>query len=111
MRAAPGGTSNRQLAEPLTRPGQGLGHCRAPYAFRSPSAGPVSNTIAPPWLGQNVKRNKGNEHVVIDAASASLDRDPDNFAGSHSVDISERTDDASLVTDVGGEPGEHGALV
>lgn len=40
-----------------------------------------------------------------------MDRDPDNFAGSRSVDISERKDDGALVTDVEVEPGEYGAFV
>ena len=59
----------------------------------------------------NVKENKGTVHVVIYDATHWMDRDPDNFAGSQSVDISERRDDGPLVTDVEVKPGEYGAFV
>lgn len=58
----------------------------------------------------NIKENKGTVHVVIYDATNWMDKDPDNFAGSQSVDISERKDDGALVTDVKVEPGEYGAF-
>ena len=60
---------------------------------------------------ENIKQNKGKVHVVIYDASNWLDGDPDNFAGSRSVDISERTDDGPLVTEVDLDPGQYGAFV
>ena len=59
----------------------------------------------------NIKENKGTVHVVIYDATNWMGSDPDNFAGSRSVDISERTHDGPLVTDVELEPGEYGAFV
>ncbi len=59
----------------------------------------------------NIKENKGTVHVVIYDAPNWMSGDPDNFAGSQSVDISERKDDGPLVTDVELEPGEYGAFV
>ena len=60
---------------------------------------------------ENIKQNKGKVHVVIYDASNWLGGDPDNFAGSRSVDITERTDNGPLVTEVRLEPGQYGAFV
>ena len=59
----------------------------------------------------NIKENKGTVHVVIYDATNWMDGDPDNFAGSQSVDITARKDDGPLVTDVEVEPGEYGAFI
>ena len=59
----------------------------------------------------NIKENKGTVHVVIYDATNWLDGDPDNFAGSQSVDITARKDDGPLVTEVELEPGEYGAFI
>ena len=59
----------------------------------------------------NIEKNKGTVRVVIYDATNWLDGDPDNFAGSQSVDITERKDDGPLVTDVELEPGEYGAFI
>ena len=60
---------------------------------------------------ENIKQNKGKVHVVIYDASNWMDRDPDNFAGSRSVDITARMDDGPLVTEIELEPGQYGAFV
>jgi len=58
----------------------------------------------------NIKDNEGLVHVVIYDAANWLDRDPANFAGAQSVDITERHDDGPLVTSVELEPGEYAAF-
>ena len=60
---------------------------------------------------ENIMENKGKVHVVVYDASNWLDGDPDNFAGSQSVDINARADEGPLVTEVELEPGEYGAFV
>lgn len=59
----------------------------------------------------NVGKNRGMVHVFIFEASGWLDGNPENFAGSRSIDINERKDDGPLVTQVELEPGEYGAFV
>lgn len=58
----------------------------------------------------NIKENKGLVHVVIYDAANWLDRNPANFAGAQSVDITERQDDSPLVTNFELEPGEYAAF-
>ena len=58
----------------------------------------------------NIEENKGKVHVVIYDATNWLGGDPDNFAGSQSVDITERKDNGPLVINVELEPGEYGCL-
>ena len=58
----------------------------------------------------NIKENRGLVHVVIYDADNWLDRDPANFAGARSVDITERKDGGPLVTNVELEPGEYAAF-
>ena len=59
----------------------------------------------------NIEENKGTVQVVIYDATNWLDGDPGNFAGSQSVDITERKDDGPLVTDVELEPGEYSTFI
>ena len=47
---------------------------------------------------EDIEENKGKVHVVIYDATNWLGGDPDNFAGSKSVDITERKDNGPLVT-------------
>ena len=49
-------------------------------------------------------------HVVVYDANNWMSGKPDKFAGSRSVDITQRTDDGPLVTEVELEPGEYGAF-
>lgn len=58
----------------------------------------------------NIKENKGLVHVVIYDAANWLNRNPANFAGAQSVDITERQDDGPLVTNIEPEPDEYAAF-
>jgi uncharacterized protein (DUF2141 family) len=60
---------------------------------------------------ENITENKGKVHVVIYDAANWLASKPDKFAGSQSVDITERKEDGPLLTDIELEPGEYGAFV
>ena len=59
---------------------------------------------------ENIKENRGKVHVVVYDANNWMSGKPDKFAGSRSVDITQRTDDGPLVTEVELEPGEYGAF-
>ena len=58
----------------------------------------------------NIEENKGTVRVFVYEAVNWLDRDPDNFAGSQSVDITERKDDGPLAIRIELEPGEYAAF-
>ncbi len=58
----------------------------------------------------NIEENKGLVHVVIYDAANWLDRNPANFAGAQSVDITERKGDGPLVANFELEPGEYAAF-
>lgn len=60
---------------------------------------------------ENIEENRGKVHVVVYEENNWMSGKPENFAGSRSVDITERTDEGPLVTEVELEPGEYGAFV